>query len=117
MRASLVIAAHNEGDLVGRTIEACLDTMEGLGCEIVVADDASTDGSIDDLRRRFEQIRVVTNSERRGASATKDHGARASMGDVIVFLDAHCKPEPGAVGKLIEDVEEWEGEAIVTPSV
>ena len=76
MRASLIIASHNEGDLLSKTVQSCLDTMEDLHCEIVVADDASHDGSIEELRKQFEPIRIVAHPERRGVSATKDLGAR-----------------------------------------
>src|SRR3954463_12210663 len=53
MRASIVIAAHEEGDLLVKTVESCLETIDDLDCEIVVADDASADGSVEGLRRRF----------------------------------------------------------------
>jgi GT2 family glycosyltransferase len=117
MRASLVIAAHNEGDLLAKTIQSCLDTMAGLDCEIVVVDDASQDGSVEQLQRRFHHVRKVTSAARLGVAATKDSGARHARGDVLLFLDGHCKPEPGALGALIEAVEEWDGAAVVTPSV
>ena len=59
MRASLIIAAHNEGDSLWKTVQSCLETSAGLDCEIVVADDASWDGSVEEAQRRFPQVRVV----------------------------------------------------------
>lgn len=116
MRASLVIASHNEGDNLWRTVQSCLETADGLDCEVVVADDASTDGSLAELRR-FPRARVVAHDERRGASPTKDLGARRARGEVLVFLDGHCKPDPGALARLVADVEATEGRTIVTPAV
>jgi GT2 family glycosyltransferase/NifU-like protein involved in Fe-S cluster formation len=116
-RASVVIAAHNEGDNLWRTVQSCLETAADLDCEIIVADDASMDDSVAELLRRYPQVRVVAHAERRGTSPTKDLGARAARGGVLVFLDAHCKPEPGALARLVADVEALEGRAIVTPSV
>jgi GT2 family glycosyltransferase/NifU-like protein involved in Fe-S cluster formation len=117
MRTSIVIASLNEGERLWKTVQSCLETTAELDCELVVADDASTDGSIDELRRRFPQVRVFAHAERRGVSLTKDLGARSSSGDVLVFLDGHCKPEPGAIARLVADVEELSGEAIVTPRI
>ncbi|HUY87903.1 MAG TPA: galactosyltransferase-related protein [Pirellulales bacterium] len=34
-----------------------------------------------------------------------------------MFLDGHTKPEPGAIARLIEDVEQLKGEAVVTPAI
>ncbi len=77
MRASIIIAAHNEGTRLRRTVESCLATAGKLDHEIIVADDASTDGSIDDVTRRTPRARIVRGEERKGASPTKAAGASA----------------------------------------
>lgn len=105
MRSSLILAAHNEGDLLWRTLESVVQTSLGLQFEIVVADDASWDGCVAEAQRRFPEIRLVRHDERRGASPTKDLGARHARGDVLIFLDSHVKPESGALERLVEDVE------------
>ena len=117
MRASLIIAAHNESDRLWRTVAACVETSAGLDCEIVIADDASWDGSVEETLRRFPQICVVRHDERKGASPTKDLGARHARGEVLVFLDGHTKPESGAVERLVDDVERLNGTAIITPAI
>jgi GT2 family glycosyltransferase len=117
MRASLVIASHNEGPLLCQTVQSCLETLDGLDCEIVVADDASADGSVEQLRDRYPEVRVVGSPERRGVSSTKDRAARSARGEVVVYLDAHCKPEPGAIARMVRSVEAWDGAALVTPRV
>jgi glycosyltransferase involved in cell wall biosynthesis len=117
MRASIVIAAHNEGDLLARTVDSCIESCPAEDCEIVVADDASTDGSVDILEQRFPTVRVVRHERRRGASPTKAFGAKHARGDVLVFLDAHTKAEPGAITRLVDDIESLDYPAIVTPAV
>jgi GT2 family glycosyltransferase len=77
----------------------------------------SNDDSIDAMLRRFPQVRVVRHGERRGASPTKASGAQAARGDTLVFLDGHTNPEPGAIARLVEDVELAEHQAIITPKV
>ncbi len=117
MRTSVVIASHNEGDLLWRTVGSCLETTHDLDCEIVVADDASTDGCVEEMLRRFPHIRVVRFPERRGVSPTKDLAARSSHGEVLIFLDAHCKPETGAIGRVVSDIERFGDTSIVSPLV
>ena len=48
---------------------------------------------------------------------TKALGAEQARGQTLVFLDGHTNPEPGALERLIEDVEQLNGQAIVTPEV
>jgi glycosyltransferase involved in cell wall biosynthesis len=114
---SIVLAAHNEGDLLWKTIAACQENCADLDYEIVVADDASEDDCIHRLRNRFPDVAVHAFAERRGTSPAKDLGARHARGNVIVFLDAHCKPELGAIAQLASDIRELDGEAIITPRI
>ena len=116
-RAGIILAGYNEGENLLKTVESCLETTEGVDCEIVIANDASTDGSVEAVLRRHPDVRVVSHRTRRGTSATKDLGGRRSRGEVLLFIDAHCKPEPSAVEILINDVEESGGDAIFTPRV
>lgn len=116
-RVSIIIAAHNEGDRLTDTLATCLETAGDLDAEIIVADDASTDGSAEQARRRFPGVRFHRHERRLGASPAKAMGARQANGEVLVFLDGHTKPEPGAVPRLVRDVQDLRGEAIVTPAV
>ena len=117
MRVTIVIAAHNEGDRLRRTVESCLETIGTLDHEIVLADDASTDGSVDVVAKSFPMVRVIRNEQRRGAAPTKALGAQHALGETLVFLDAHTKPEYGALQGLVEDVEELGDKAIITPAI
>jgi len=115
MRVSLVIAAHNEGDKLWKTIESCAQASGKLDYEVVVSDDASTDGSIDEALRRFPRTRSMRSGERQGASPAKASGAATARGETLVFLDGHCKPERGAIERLASSVELLSGRAIITP--
>jgi glycosyltransferase involved in cell wall biosynthesis len=117
MRASIVIASHNEADLLRKTVHSCAETIGDLDCEIVVYDDASEDDCVERLRRDPGGAKISVGTSRSGASRSKDAAAQRSSGDVLVFLDAHCKPEPGAIEGLVQGVESWNGEAIIAPRV
>ena len=66
------------------------------------------------MKRRFE-VRPAQHAARRGCRKQRTSG-RAGAGRVV-FVDADCKPEPGAVERLVADVEELRGEAVVSPSI
>jgi glycosyltransferase involved in cell wall biosynthesis len=117
MKVSVAIAAHNEGDFLWRTVQSCYESSEGVDLEIVVVDDASGDDGVAELRRRFPEVKVIRHATRQGVAIAKDAAARAGTGDVILFLDGHCKPEPGAIRRLVEDIDLVGGKAVVAPRV
>jgi len=117
MQASILIAAHDEGDWLRKTVRCCVDAASAGDYEIVVADDASVDGSVDRVQQEYPAVRIVRHQRQEGVSPTKDLAARHARGDVLVFLDAHCHPEPGAIDRLVADVEALSGSAVVAPRV
>ncbi len=84
---SFIIPAHNEEALLGRTLSALNEAARALDepYEVIVANDASTDrtGAI----AGEHGARVVPVNHRQIA-ATRNAGARAATGDLLVFVDA-----------------------------
>ncbi|MEI8379568.1 MAG: glycosyltransferase [Planctomycetota bacterium] len=117
MQLSIIVAGYNEGDAQLKTVQSCIETCGGLDCEVIIADDASCDGSVQEVERRFPGMKIVRHTERQGPSPTKDRGARAASGEILVFLDGHCKPERGSLQRLVEDVQATRGQALITPTI
>ncbi len=84
---SFVVPAHNEEALLASTLHAIHEAARACAVdyEIVVADDASTDRTA--LIAAESAARVISVHHRQIA-ATRNSGARASKGDMLVFVDA-----------------------------
>lgn len=117
MRATIIISSHNEGDLLRKTVESCIESTAGLDYEIIVADDASTDGSPEKIERQFPPVKLHRHPSRQGASPTKHLGATHARGETLLFIDGHSKPEYGSLNQLVRSVEETNGQAVVTPRI
>jgi glycosyltransferase involved in cell wall biosynthesis len=84
---SIIIPCHNAEAWLGETIESAL-AQTWPGCEIVTVDDGSTDASLQ-VARRFELRGVTVISQaKKGASAARNTGFRASHGSFIQWLDS-----------------------------
>ena len=87
---SVVVPVRDREHVIG----ACLDSILASDypadrLEVVVADNASTDGTADVLRRYGARIRVVYETKR-GPAAARNAGLRAARGEVIAFTDSDC---------------------------
>ena len=86
-------------------LDAQLGALAAQHCdepwEIVVADNGSSDTSMD-LARSWSQksgrVRVVDASARRGPAAARNAGVRAARGDMLAFCDADDVVQPGWLG-------------------
>lgn len=92
-RVSVIIPTLNEAS----TIEPCLESLGDQGAdEVIVADAASPDGTAS-LATRAGAIVVDCP---RGRGVQQNRGAAEASGDILLFLHADCRLEPGAIACL-----------------
>jgi GT2 family glycosyltransferase len=106
---SVVIISKDEPDLdvtlAGVTAQLDLLTEPG---EIVVVDASS--GRLDEIRRRHQDtVRWLDFQPTPGVRVSIPHqrnvGVREAKGDIIVFTDAACRPQPGWLERLVAPLE------------
>jgi glycosyltransferase involved in cell wall biosynthesis len=93
---SFIVPAHNEEALLGTTLAALHEAARAVGdpYEIVVANDASNDGTANVATAYGAR---VVHHDRRQIAATRNHGARAAVGDWFFFVDADTIVNPGVM--------------------
>ena len=85
-RVTFMIATHNRVDELAKTLAACLK-QTALSHEILVVDDASTDGTFETVRERFPEVDIVCNLVNKGSIASRNDILRRARGDYIIALD------------------------------
>ena len=70
--------------------------------EVIVVDDASSDGSAQWLAREFPAVRVVTLAQNRGFIAACNAGVAAARGEILALLNNDTEAEPGWLAALVE---------------
>ena len=108
---SVVSPCHNERDNLAplaRAVRAALEPL-GLAYEIVLVDDASTDGSWDALKNlgaADPRIRAQRFAQQCGQSAALWAGIRAARGRVIVTMDADMQNPPSEIPRFLEALKQ-----------
>ena len=107
---SIIIPCYNG---VGLT-RSCLDAVAAtLPCsrhtEVIVVDDASTDGTgamLARWARTGHKLRVLRNSRNLGFLRSCNRAARAARGEIIVLLNNDTRPTPGWLTALLRTFED-----------
>jgi len=86
MRLSVVVPVYNDKDRLRQCLQALLKSSRRPD-EIIVVDDASTDGS-GDVAREFGVILKTIPGQSQGAASARNAGARLATGDVLISFDA-----------------------------
>jgi glycosyltransferase involved in cell wall biosynthesis len=85
-----------------------------LNREVIVVDDASTDGTTDILRDFGDSIRLIALEKNQGAPAARNTGAAAARGDYLVYLDGDDLLKPWALSVYDLIVDAWKPVFIVS---
>nr|MBC7245593.1 glycosyltransferase [Chloroflexota bacterium] len=93
MLASVIIPAYNAQTTIARCLTALRQqTLPPEEYEIIVVDDASTDGTVEIAREHGAA--VIVQTVRSGPAAARNAGAAQAQGDVLLFIDADCEAAP-----------------------
>jgi glycosyltransferase involved in cell wall biosynthesis len=109
MKLSIVMPVYNERE----TLKEILDQVRavelpGVGKEILVVDDGSTDGSREILDEEAQQgdLSVFCHDQNRGKGAAVRTAIEHATGDMIVIQDADLEYDPRDYPKLIQPIVE-----------
>src|SRR5438445_10065494 len=100
---SIVIPTHDRGELLVEAVESALAQADDA-TELVVVDDRSTDGSVEQLARFGNRVKVVRGSYG-NAAAARNAGTRATSGAYIAFLDSDDLMLKGKTTCLVREIE------------
>src|SRR5689334_7317496 len=106
MKISIVIPNYNGKDILLTNLPFVLEAVHVYKAEkkeIIIADDASKDGSVEILQEWFVQhekkyssisskIIINTTGKNRGFSSNVNIGVRQAVGDIVVLLNSDVRP-------------------------
>jgi len=108
--------AFNEGNYVRRTVVSLLAETDYPSFDILVLDDASSDGCCERLPRD-SRVSVIRREDRfHGVAGAKKIVVEAAKGEYIFCVDAHVRPErPDWLRRLIEQAQRFDGMVMCAP--
>jgi len=112
---SVVIITYNSSAY----IRDCLRSLREAACvrEVLVVDNASTDGSAELVARDFPEVRLLTNEKNVGYARGVNRGLRESREPFVLVLNPDVRVHPGAIESLWRRMEADPSIGIVGPKL
>lgn len=120
MKLTVVIVNYNVKAYLNQCLHSVQRAIRGLSAEVIVVDNASTDGSVGELSAAFPWVKFMANGENVGFSRANNQAIRESRSEYVLllnpdtvvgedvleacvaFMDSH--PDAGGVGvKMLKE--------------
>jgi GT2 family glycosyltransferase len=110
---SIVFVAYNKRDALALSLEHVLERLDYPGdrLEVIVVDNASTDGTAEMVRERFPRVQLIRQPENIGASAW-NIGMATARGDWRMILDDDCYIEGDALKVAVRRATEHRADLV-----
>jgi GT2 family glycosyltransferase len=117
-RVRVVVVNFNGGEFLGRAIEALLATVSACAIEIVVVDNASTDGLLNGIMNRFPTVRLIRSNTNLGFAGGNNLALRDLSGvDAVALVNSDCFVSPRWLHPLIAALGDDAGVGAASPKI
>jgi GT2 family glycosyltransferase/glycosyltransferase involved in cell wall biosynthesis len=117
-RISVIVLTYNNLDLTKDCLDSLVRWSDYPNLELIIVDNASSDGSPDYLRQfesQHPQVKVLLNSENLGFAAGNNVGLKAATGDYLVMLNNDTIVTPGWALTLLRYLQADEQIGLIGP--
>ena len=117
MKVVIIIVTYNNE----ATINACITSLEKQKLsQVLVVDNASTDGTIDAVRKDFKTVKLFSLPQNRGYAGGNNFGIEKALElncEFVLILNPDTVLEPNAITRLLSATEKHEGNGIFGPKI
>lgn len=117
MDLTISIVSWNTRDLLDACLKSVYDTTSGIEFEIIVVDNASTDGTPEMIRDKYPHVIVIENKDNVGFARANNQAFEISSGEYFMLLNPDTVVLDEAVHKLIDVMRQVERCAVAAPKL
>ncbi len=113
-----MVVNFNGGEFLGRAIDALIATVTSCAVELVVVDNASTDGSVNDFDTRLPAVRLIRSHTNLGFAGGNNLALRDLSGiDAVALVNSDCFVTPAWLNPLIAALDADERVGAASPKI
>ena len=110
MKLTVIIPAFNEAGTILKILERVKKVH--IEKEVIVVDDASTDGTREILEKRGQEVRIFFHETNQGKGAAIRTGLSHVTGDLVIIQDADLEYDPSEYPHLMAPILEGKADVV-----
>jgi GT2 family glycosyltransferase len=114
---SIIIVTYNSRRDIDAALRALTLPAPAVSHEILIIDNASTDGTPSSVRSAWPAVRTIDAGANLGFAKANNRGIRESTGELVLLLNPDTRVSPGAVDRLVAVLDARPDAAIVGPRI
>lgn len=116
VRLSVIAVTWNAKKYVDQCLSS-LDQIDEAATEVIVVDNASTDGTPELIAEKFKSLRLIRNSENLGFSRANNIGIEQARGRYVCLVNSDVIVPPGCLCSLTQYLEMHPDVGVVGPQM
>jgi len=117
MELSIITVNTNDKEKILEQIKSVLAAAEDVVFEQIISDNGSTDGSAEEIRALYPEIKIVENGGNIGFGAANNSAFRVSTGKFLLFLNPDMHLTPGSLRKFLDWANQHRDVGIASPKL
>ncbi len=114
---SIIIVTFNPGDLVFNCLESVQAGNSELDVEIIVVDNASSDGALDQVKARFDGVKIIARTKNLGFAVGSNQGLSIARGEYLLLLNPDVIVQPDTFTTMIRYMASHPDAGIIGPRI
>jgi GT2 family glycosyltransferase len=113
MDVSIVIVAWNVRELLHNCLKSVYDETKGVDFEVIYVDNASRDGSVEMVRKKFQEVKIVQNEKNEGFIKANNQAIEIANGKYVLLLNSDTVVLDNAIAKTVKFADAHPETAVV----
>jgi GT2 family glycosyltransferase len=113
MDVSIVIVAWNVRELLHNCLKSVYDETKGVDFEVIYVDNASRDGSVEMVRKKFQEVKIVQNEKNEGFIKANNQAIEIADGRYVLLLNSDTVVLDNAIAKTVKFADAHPETAVV----
>lgn len=102
---SVVIVNYNVKQFLSTLIDSLYKSSNGIESEIIIVDNNSNDGSVEEIADKFPDVKIIANKENLGFGKANNQGMALAKGKYILLINPDTMVREDTLSKMIKFLE------------